>query len=342
MTPPKTYNELQALITNKVEESYNLEYKSADALLQVGNKGDKKDGAAELIKDVTAMANAAGGIIIYGIKEFDEKELKHLPEKITPIKRQAFSKERIEQIINGNIMPKIQGLVIHPIELKNTDEVAYVIEIPQGHTAHQNTKDQRYYKRQNFEATAMLDFEIRDVMHRNSFPQLTLEFEFKHEIDHNRDVNMGRQFGTPTEYYLAIRIKNNGNVYASYVNYFVEINRFFLDENTFGKYPTTRKDVLNDEYLEYYGENTIRDVVDSEYTAVGFKPKYGPSRFDPILPKMRSREEKLKIGNGQRIAEQLKVFSDTLISWRIYADNAPEQTGHIRIGDIPSFKQYAE
>lgn len=341
ITPPKTYEELNALIINKVEENYNLEYKSADALLHIGYKNNKKDGASELIKDASAMANAAGGIIIYGIKEFDDAERKHLPEKITPIKRIEFSKERIEQLINGNIMPKIEGLLIHPIELANSDEVAYVIEIPQGKTAHQNTKDQRYYKRQNFEATAMLDFEIRDIMHRNAFPQLTLEFEFTNRINKGQEDFINGRFGSAIEHYLIIRIKNIGSVYASYVNYFVEINRFFVDESDFQEYPTKRSDVSGEKFLEFYGENIVRDILGTEYVGLGSQPKYGPSRYDPILPKMRSRQELLKLQTRQPQGLQFKAFENSVISWRIYADNAPEQIGQIRIGDIPTFKEYA-
>src|SRR5687767_12659316 len=50
-----------------VEESQTLEYKAADAI------HDK----AEISKDISAMANAAGGTIIYGIAEFADKAQEH-------------------------------------------------------------------------------------------------------------------------------------------------------------------------------------------------------------------------------------------------------------------------
>jgi hypothetical protein len=337
ITPPKTYEELNALIINKVEENYNLEYKSADALLHIGYKNNKKDGASELIKDVSAMANAAGGIVIYGIKEFDDAERKHLPEKITPIKRIEFSKERIEQLINGNIMPKIEGLLIHPIELENSDEVAYVIEIPQGKTAHQNTKDQRYYKRQNFEATAMLDFEIRDIMNRGSYPKLVLEFEIIKEVvvGNNLIPQMFVQNKSNIQYYLKFVLKNVGNVYANYVNYFIEVNKYFLEDAEASHLNITRKENDGKVYVEFYGENTIRDIVDTEQTAFGLMPKYGTSRFDPILPRMKSRSEKLKIKSDIFF---LKALKDEKLSWKIYADNAPISIGSVRIGDLLTYK----
>ena len=57
MDVPKTLEDIQDLITNEVEESTELEYKS---MVKVNN------WKSELAKDVSAMANANGGIIIYG------------------------------------------------------------------------------------------------------------------------------------------------------------------------------------------------------------------------------------------------------------------------------------
>ena len=120
------------------------------------------------------MVNSSGGIIIYGIKEFDEVTKRHLPETITPINCVEFSKEWLEQIIN-NIKPKIAGVVIHPVLLDiGLNQVVYVVEIPQSDTAHQAT-DKRYYKRYNFQSVPMDDYEIRDVMHRAIIPNANLK-----------------------------------------------------------------------------------------------------------------------------------------------------------------------
>lgn len=341
MNTPQTLTDLQTLINNKVEESYNLEYKSADALLHIGNKRDKKDGQSELVKDVSAMANAAGGMIIYGIKEYDEQDKKHLPEKITPIPRKEFSKERLEQIIDGNILPRIDGLLIHPIPLEKEDEVVYVITIPKSNTAHQNTRDKRYYKRSNFEATAMLDYEIRDVMNRGSFPKLILEFEISEEENQTGSLTSYGSRHTQLKYYLNICLRNIGNVYANYVNYFVEVNRFLLDDLEAGYLKKIRTETDGAEYVEYYGENTLRDVLGTEHSAAGPLPKYGPSRYDPILPQMYSRKEKLKMNHSANTPTFLKGFANDLIKWRIYADNAPMESGEIQLHEIVNFKKFA-
>ncbi len=110
----KEWNEaaLQQYIDDEIEESLTLEYKAADAL-------EKTDGKKkEITKDVSAMANSAGGVIIYGIAEYTNPDKRHLPEKISPIKRKDFSKETLEQVIN-NIHPRINDLVIYPVNLSS-------------------------------------------------------------------------------------------------------------------------------------------------------------------------------------------------------------------------------
>src|SRR5215203_923164 len=78
---------LSKLIKDGIEESYNVEYKAAAAL------GAADRQKLDITKDVSAMANSAGGVLIYGIAEFADAAKKHLPERIDPINRSQFSKE---------------------------------------------------------------------------------------------------------------------------------------------------------------------------------------------------------------------------------------------------------
>ena len=56
--------DLQSLIDNEIEESTELEYKSS-----FGIDKENKKWKIELAKDVSAMANANGGTIVYGIRQ---------------------------------------------------------------------------------------------------------------------------------------------------------------------------------------------------------------------------------------------------------------------------------
>lgn len=156
---------LQRYIDEAIEESLTLEYKAGDALLKINGR------QREIAKDVSAMANSAGGVIIYGIAEHIDKELRHLPAGFVPVDRRECSKETLEQIISSNIEPRISGIKIYPVPLRSHPvHVAYVVSIPQSDTAHQVSRTKRYYKRFNFEAVPMEDYELRDVLSRTSHP----------------------------------------------------------------------------------------------------------------------------------------------------------------------------
>lgn len=326
---PQSKADLEKLITDKIEESFNLEYKGADALQNTDGK--KK----EIAKDVSSFANSAGGIIIYGIKEFDEPEKRHLPERIIPINRTQISKEWLEQVINSNISPKIEDLKIYPVVLDNIDKVVYLIEIPKSNTAHQNTIDKRYYRRYNFESVPMLDYEIRDIMNRVKDPIIEIGFEiqkvvFKKEKSEQTKYQSSvfniiqKGIGIEFEYNLKIFPINVGSIYAKYINYFIRIPDNIIDE-----YAKKRLKRINATTIEYYGENTYRDVVDFKSVPMGGGfSKYGPSRFDPVLPGLQGRSEKLRL-----IDEP--ILDDREISWTVYADNALPKTGKIKLNAIP-------
>ena len=90
MTVPKTYEDLMALIAEQVEESTHIEFKR-------GINKDDGNWRSELAKDISAMANSDGGVIIYGV---EEKKIGGLSvaDKITPITN--IKLETFDQIIN--------------------------------------------------------------------------------------------------------------------------------------------------------------------------------------------------------------------------------------------------
>ncbi len=321
MKIPKTLDDINSLIESQVEESFHLEYKAGDAL-----KNNLK-----IAKEVSAIANAAGGIIIYGIKEFDEKTKQHLPEKIDPIVRTNFSKEKLEQIIMDNISPKLQGLLIHPIKI-NEAEVIYVIEIPKSFTAHQNTIDHKYYIRNNFQALPMLDYQIRDIMNRNKHPQVELIFEIKKEIFLEKTTILGPGKSLTEKHIKASTSKkdkilqtlkvtpiNNGSVVAEYINYFIQFPEVALDPDKLNYYPKVKEGVH-----QFYGENTVQDLLNNSIHTPGH---YGPSRFHPLLPKMTAETKHISLAK--------EGIDEGQITWTVYADNSEPISGTIQLTDIP-------
>lgn len=162
-----TEDDLIWLMHHKVQESIDLQYKACDAL-------QKTDGKKrEISKDVSALANSAGGTIVYGLVEQD-----NLPVRIdVGYDTTDIPREWLEQVINSTIHRRIDGVRINPIELASIrpGRLAYVVYVPQSLHAPHQAADKRFYKRFNFESVPMEEYEIRDVARRASRPEVDLE-----------------------------------------------------------------------------------------------------------------------------------------------------------------------
>ena len=111
-----------------------------------------------------------------GVKEYQQSDKKHLPEKLDPIDRTQFSKEWLEHVI-GNIRPRLSNVVIHPVSISSgVNQAVYVVEISQSIVPHQ-ALDHKYYRRYNFESAPMDDYEINDVRNRQNQLEKLINFD---------------------------------------------------------------------------------------------------------------------------------------------------------------------
>ncbi|MGV3774149.1 MAG: helix-turn-helix domain-containing protein [Verrucomicrobiales bacterium] len=300
---------LLQMIADQVEENLTLDYKAANAL--------KRDDASkkEITKDVSAMANSAGGIIIYGIGE--NRTQRHLPEKVDPIEEKVFTKEMLEHVIN-TIRPRIPGVSIIPVRIGSA--VVYVVEIPQGTTAHQAI-DNRYYRRYNFESIPMADHEIRDVMSRVSHPKLSLTCEIHAETRYPLMQIRGNEAND--YYFLKLICSNAGKQLGHYLNGNITIPIILLDLNQLRSDSDIVQRGGNYE-VERSFDNTERDEISRE----GGFPRYGPSWYRPILPGMRMEVLSLQLTNERR------YFQEPLpLRWTMFVDNAVPESGVLELKD---------
>jgi Putative DNA-binding domain len=201
--------DLQRLADDKVGETLQLEFKACGALSK------NPEGKAEVGKDVSAIANAAGGTIIYGIVE-KNRVADSIDVGFDP---NVYTKEWLEQVIDSNVQPRIEGLRISVVGLPSRqDNVAYVVEVPQavGRAPHQ-ASDHRYYKRANFQNQMMEDYEIRDSLRRARWPDLYLTWTIHGGID--------RQ-GNRRRIHVTADIDNRSSEPAHYSSY-----RLYFDEH---------------------------------------------------------------------------------------------------------------
>jgi hypothetical protein len=303
-----TKNRLEQMIQDGVEESLTLEYKAAGSLRKTDDK------RKEMTKDVSAMANSAGGTIIYGIKECHGKDKQHLPEKIDPISRVDYPREWIEHVLS-NIHPRIADLIIHPVPIdSDSRDVVYVLEIPKGDTAHQ-AQDLLYYRRYNFENVPMHDYEIRDVMGRSKYPIIEIEMFF---------VRSTGLLELQVSYY------NTGPIYAQCMIGFLQISSvLFWPQSPTGSDLVTVEGV---EYRELFFQNIHKDIIEVKpgSSAIPSRINY-ITRYDPILPGVGGTVRDIGFSTTQ---EAIKKHADSLIRWIVYADNSPKTEGQIPLGDI--------
>lgn len=321
--------DINALIAAGVEESTILEYKS-------DINTDCVKWKAEMAKDISAMANANGGTIIYGVKEFDEEDKRHIPSHITPLDTTKVSKETISQVITSNINPKINGLEINclVVDTAKPNEVVYIVTIPQSYTAHQNIKTKQYHKRYSTTINSMEDYEIRDIMNRNIHPNITLDFEFKQiarqelywiQPTYNPLIVSHIPPAQPQIVQRSISVlncipRNVGTVVAKHVHYFVK-----LPENIIAAGQEFDIAEVKDGFVTMRRENLYCDILEgSTQTNV----KYGLPRIVPILPGMTG------VHKGIALQPNAKLDQNIEISWHLNADGASPKQGKIKLKDI--------
>lgn len=193
-------SDVEMLIKNKGQEDLHLDYKRSNSL---ENNNRNKD---EISKDVSAFANSDGGIIVYGIIEEG-----HLPKKIDDGIETEGKREWLEQVINSNINPRIQNLIIKQIDLEShPGKAIFVVEIPVGITAHQ-ASDLKYYKRFNFQSVPMHDYEVKMTIDRLREPNIALH------------IDLSVLLTTSMQIPLEINAKNIGAISApsAFIKFFI-------------------------------------------------------------------------------------------------------------------------
>jgi hypothetical protein len=204
-------SDLDSLIHNHVQENIGLDYKRCDSLANTDSK--KK----EISKDVSAFANSAGGIIVYGMIETG-----HVPDAIDvgfdPL---VTSKKWLEQVINSNIQQRIDGIIINPIEI-SINKVVYVVYIPQSLRAPHQASDKKFYKRYNFQSIPMEEYEVRDVSRRDEAPDLI--FNFNVSVENSAEPSfiylmptLQNASSTPAEYVVVVVINIDSRLSLSFL-----------------------------------------------------------------------------------------------------------------------------
>lgn len=164
--------DLLVLVDGRMEESTRIEYKRE---IDLTGKGKK-----EAAKDISAMANAEGGLIIYGIDERSDGHGPGIPERLFPMKDVSLV-PRLEAVLIDSISPRV-NFRLNRIDSKVDEGFYVVISVsPSYETLHMVTigGDNRYYKRRNHISSPMTEDEVRHAYERIMRSKATLESRVK-------------------------------------------------------------------------------------------------------------------------------------------------------------------
>lgn len=294
-----TEDDLLALIANGIPESLNLDYKDSRAL-------QKTDPAKNNIsKDVSAFANSAGGTLVYGMIEENQRP-KDFDEGCDP---RDITKEWVEQVIHGNIQPPLDGVLVNQVALtqRRPSKACYVVVVPKGTTAYQ-ASDKRYYKRYNSQSVPMEHYEIMDVLNRVKHPVLAVNFS------HVRLSGGAEEH----QYLLRISVVNKGSIRAQ------SVKLVFLWPNPV---PITN--------VRGFDCRTITSSITFPQSEVSVY------RSDP--PLFPGDEWQVSDDNNRPFMYRVNanahdfIMRGPFLEWRVFADDMPELSGKIPMSELQNF-----
>jgi len=304
-----------------VEESQHVEYKAADALAQTDGK------KTEITKDVSAFANADGGVLIYGIAESDDTPPK--PERFDPINAAVFSREWLAQVIL-NVQPRIPGLTIHPVAVQGG--YVFVLEIPQSTTAHQ-ARDLRYHRRWNTIVQAMPDHEIRDIMHRGTTPIVEPVFGVRKDGEPRTGTD------GHNKQWLQVAVKNTGPV--AVLN--LKLKFSFPDFDTMPQSVNTSGPQLE---RVHGAQQKAINVIGRDQPGISIRVG---ERYE-LLVECRSSQVLFPddildfsgmqfefLTSTQIVANVARSFRPENFTWKLYADDMPPLTGVVPLDDLITY-----
>ena len=92
-------SDVLALIEEQIEEGPRLEYKR-----QLDIDTPKK--RSEAAKDVSGLANAQGGLLVYGVEEKEQEDGRRIPAKATPL-ADGKARSRLEDVLDSAVHPAL-------------------------------------------------------------------------------------------------------------------------------------------------------------------------------------------------------------------------------------------
>ena len=114
-----TFDMVIRAVGQGVAETEDLDWKQALPVADVDRK------LKEFAKDVAAMANTGGGLIVYGVREEQQRAA-----EITPVSLAERERERMRALVARHVRPLIGGLEIVPLREGDEESGVLVVSVP--------------------------------------------------------------------------------------------------------------------------------------------------------------------------------------------------------------------
>lgn len=159
----KTKEQIEFLFANKTKAGLELEYAGV-GLLDIAS--DRKLEKLSVL--FSAMANAKGGTVLFGIKPY-----RNFPKEYEPFDSSVFTPDWFRYILQNYMHPAMNEAEVCSIALNEKDN-AIAVNIPDSSNAPFMASDKRYYRRVENKSVTMEEYEVRDMYQRTKHVELDM------------------------------------------------------------------------------------------------------------------------------------------------------------------------
>lgn len=115
---PLTYSMIARAVDEKVAENIDLDWKQA-------LPADVEKKRWEFAKDVAMLANTRGGLIVFGVREVDERA-----QELVGVATGERHRQRLRALAYGRVRPMVNGLLIEALDDGNGERGLIVVFVP--------------------------------------------------------------------------------------------------------------------------------------------------------------------------------------------------------------------
>lgn len=304
------------LVGLEPQEHDNQEFKSS-LFICTPTGTIRADFMDNLSKQISAFANAGGGNLFLGI---DDKG--KIDGGVHNRLRQNGTREWLEDVIRAVVDPAVKEYNVYEVAATDPqasaikpDHAVYVLEIPESEDAPHQARDCRYYLRIAGKSRPMSHRHVLDVMNRRRDPKVVLERvdpygepEF-YADDPRGPVVLLRLRGT---------LANRGRALAQHVGCEFVLPRFAVSTES-------RRRIL------------------AATPGVSLSQRPGEMTFSFYHPTPVFPQQELSFGEVWIPVHNANLQHYTrgrvVLRWRVYADAAPFQEGHVDLSAFAAVKR---